>query len=211
MDEERIGRRFGRLVVKDVSRERRGKRDMIIAHCRCDCGTVKDIFWQALADGRVKSCGCLNREVSSVRGRIQMTTHGQSRTRLYRIWSCMKQRCYNRHHVHYGNYGGRGIGICDEWRLNFTMFREWAMAHGYADTLSIDRIDNDGGYSPSNCRWVDAKAQANWRKNNHLVTAAGQTHTASEWARLTGIKMTTIKERLRRGWSAERALGVCDE
>lgn len=210
MDEERIGRRFGRLVVNDVSRERRGKRDMIIAHCRCDCGTVKDIFWQALADGRVKSCGCLNREVSSVRSRIQMTTHGQSRTRLYRIWSCMKQRCYNRHHVHYGNYGGRGIGICDEWRLNFTMFREWAMAHGYADTLSIDRIDNDRGYSPSNCRWVDAKAQANWRKNNHVLAVEGKAHTISEWARISGIGKTTIRGRLKRGWSAARAVEACD-
>lgn len=208
-DGERIGRRFGRLVVESVGRERRGRRNMMMARCRCDCGTVKDVFRQALADGRMRGCGCLNRELAAMRGR-ESAKHGGSRTRLYDIWSCMKQRCCNRHHVHYGNYGGRGIGICDEWRLNFTMFREWAMAHGYADTLSMDRIDNDGGCSPGNCRWVDARAQANWRKNNHVLAVEGKAHTISEWARISGIGKTTIRGRLKRGWSAARAVGVCD-
>ena len=210
-DGERIGRRFGRLVVESVSRERRGKRDMIIAHCRCDCGNEKEVFWQALADGRTKSCGCLSRELTTERNRRLMTKHGGSHTRLYGIFQAMHERCYRPQHMHYANYGGRGIGVCDEWRRNFAAFREWATSHGYADNLSIDRIDNDRGYSPDNCRWADARAQCNNRKTNHLVTAAGQTHAVSEWARLTGIKMTTIKERLRRGWSAARAVGVCDE
>lgn len=209
-DGERIGRRFGRLVVVGIRRERRGKRDMIMAHCRCDCGNEKEVFWQALADGRTKSCGCLNREVSSVRGRIQMTTHGQSRTRLYRIWSCIKQRCYRPQHMHYANYGGRGIGVCDEWRRNFAAFREWATSHGYADNLSIDRIDNDRGYSPDNCRWADAIKQQNNRRTCHTLTVDGRTHTISEWARISGIGKTTIRERLKRGWSAARAVGVCD-
>lgn len=210
-DGERIGRRFGRLVVESVSRERRGKRDMIMAHCRCDCGNEKEVFWQALADGRTKSCGCLSRELTTERNRRLMTKHGGSHTRLYSIFQSMLSRCYRPQHMHYANYGGRGIGICDEWRRNFAAFREWATSHGYADNLSIDRIDNDRGYSPDNCRWGDARAQGNNRKTNHLVTAAGQMHTVSEWARLTGIKKTTIKERLRRGWSAARAVGVCDE
>ena len=210
-DGERIGRRFGRLVVESVSRERRGKRDMIMAHCRCDCGNEKEVFWQALADGRTKSCGCLSRELTTERNRRLMTKHGGSHTRLYGIFQAMHERCYRPHQMHYANYGGRGIGVCDEWRRSFAAFREWATSHGYADNLSIDRIDNDRGYSPDNCRWADARAQCNNRKTNHLVTAAGQTHAVSEWARLTGIKITTIKERLRRGWSAARAVGVCDE
>ena len=209
-DNERIGRRFGRLVVVGIRRERRGNRGMIIAHCRCDCGCLKDVFWQALADGRTKSCGCLNRELAAMRGR-ENTKHGCSRTRLYRIYSSMRERCYNHHHMHYANYGGRGMEVCPEWRGDFAEFREWALSHGYADNLSIDRIDNDRGYSPDNCRWGDARTQCNNRRTNHILSAAGQTHTVNEWARLTGIKKTTIKERLRRGWSAERALGGCDE
>lgn len=208
MDEERIGRRFGRLVVNDVSRERRGKRDMIIAHCRCDCGTVKDIFWQALADGRVKSCGCLSRELTKQRNRMIATKHGGSFTRLYRIFQAMNERCYRPRHMHYANYGGRGIGICGEWRGNFAAFREWAMSHGYDDAKSIDRVDNDKGYSPDNCRWVDAMTQGNNRRINRMLTVEGQTHTLAEWSRLTGIGYTTIRERLKRGWSVAMALEV---
>ena len=208
-DNERICRRFGRLVVVGIRRERRGKRDMIIAHCRCNCGREKDVFWQALADGRVKSCGCLNRELAAMRGR-ESTKHGGSRTRLYRIYSSMRERCYRPQHMHYANYGGRGIDVCPEWRGDFAAFREWAMSHGYADNLSIDRIDNDRGYSPDNCRWADAKTQCGNRRTCHMLTVDGQTHTLSEWARISGIKNSTIRERLKRGWSIERALGVCD-
>jgi len=208
-DGERIGRRFGRLVVVGIRRERRSKRIVIIAQCRCDCGCVKDVFWRSIADGRVKSCGCLNRELAAKHGR-DSATHGGSRTRLYNIWTGMKRRCYNHHHVHFANYGGRGIAVCPEWRGDFAAFREWAMSHGYADGLSIDRIDNDRGYSPDNCRWIDTRAQQNNRRTNHFVTAAGQTHTICEWSRLTGVGASTIKERLRRGWSAARAVGVCD-
>ena len=208
-DGERIGRRFGRLVVESVSKERRGKRDMTIARCRCDCGTVKDVYWCHLTSGHTKSCGCLGHELSTKWGHAR-AKHGGRRTRLYNIWSSMKQRCYNHHNIRFANYGGRGIGICDEWRQNFAAFREWAMAHGYDDTLSIDRIDNDRGYSPDNCRWADALTQGNNQRTNRLLTAAGQTHTLSEWARLTGIGACTIFQRLRLGWSVARAVGVCD-
>lgn len=208
-DGERIGRRFGRLVVESVSRERRGKRDMIMARCRCDCGTVKDVFWQALADGRTRSCGCLNRELTAMRGR-ESAKHGGSHTRLYRIFQAIHERCYRPQHMHYANYGGRGIGVCDEWRRNFAAFREWSMSHGYDDTLSIDRIDNDRGYSPDNCRWADAITQQNNRRTCHTLTVDGRTHTISEWARISGIGNTTIRERLKRGWSEARAVGVCD-
>ena len=206
-DNERIGRRFGRLEVVGIRRERRGKRNTIMAHCRCDCGSEKDVFWQALADGRVKSCGCLNRELTAKRGHDN-ARHGGCGTRLYRIFRSMRERCERPRHMHYASYGGRGIKVCPEWRGNFAAFREWATSHGYADNLSIDRIDNDRGYSPDNCRWVDTRAQGNNRRTCHLLTVSWQTHTISQWAKLTGIGKTTIKERMRRGWSAERALGV---
>ncbi len=204
----RIGSRFGRLVVIDCFHELHGKRNMLVAHCRCDCGQEKNVFWQALADGRTKSCGCLSRELIKQRNLMLATKHGGSRTRLYRIFQSMKGRCYRPQHIHYANYGGRGIGICDEWRDNFAAFREWAISHGYDDSKSIDRIDNDRGYSPHNCRWVDAMTQGNNRRTCHMLTLDGQTHTIAEWSRLTGIGKTTIRERLNRGWSAAMALEV---
>jgi hypothetical protein len=213
-DNERIGRRFGRLEVVGIRRERRGKRNMLVAHCRCDCGREKDVDWCNLARGGTKSCGCLSRELTAKHGllaednRVRMTVHGGHGTRLYRIWTGMKRRCYNRNDKDFTSYGGRGIKVCPEWRGNFAAFREWATSHGYADNLSIDRIDNDRGYSPDNCRWVDTGAQQNNRRICHHVTAAGRTHTIAEWSRLTGIDANTIGGRLRRGWSAERALGV---
>lgn len=210
-DGERIGRRFGRLVVVGIRRERRGKRDMIVAQCRCDCGSEKDVLWQHLADGSTKSCKCLNRERVAESSRAYATKHGGYGTRLYRIWRNMKTRCYYQRCDFYANYGGRGIEVCPEWRGDFAAFREWALSHGYADNLSIDRIDNNRGYSPDNCRWADALAQGNNLRTNHLLTAAGQTHTLSEWARLTGISRNTISDRLRRGWSVGRALRVSNE
>ena len=209
-DGERIGRRFGRLVVESVGRERRGKRNMIIARCRCDCGTVKDVFWEGLAKGRTRSCGCLKKELVAERLRRLATKHGGRYTRLYKIFNGMKDRCYNHHNANYARYGGRGITICNEWRCDFAAFREWAMSHGYADDLSIDRIDNDRGYSPDNCRWADAKTQCNNFTRNHRITVNGQTHTMAEWSRLTGVHASAILKRLKRGWSAARAVGVCN-
>lgn len=209
-DGERIGRRFGRLVVESVSRERRGKRDMIMAHCRCDCGTVKDVFWEGLTRGHVKSCGCLNRELAAERIRRLTTKHGGYNTRLYRIFKGMKDRCYRQRNIHFANYGGRGIAVCPEWRGDFAAFREWAMSHGYDETKSIDRIDNDRGYSPDNCRWADTKTQNNNLRTNRRITVGEQTHTMAEWSRLTGVGKSTIHRRLEKGWSAARAVGVCD-
>lgn len=158
-------------------------------------------------NGRIKSCGCLNKELTAMRNR-ERTKHGGCHTRLYSIFRSMHQRCYRPRHMYYANYGGRGIGICDEWRGNFSAFREWAMSNGYDDAKSIDRIDNDRGYSPCNCRWADARTQCSNRRTCHMLTVDGQTHTIAEWSRLTRISKTTIRERLKRGWSAARALGA---
>lgn len=125
--------------------------------------------------------------------------------RLYSIWHNMKSRCYNPNATHYKNYGGRGIKVCDEWRNNFQAFYEWAISHGYRDDLTIDRKDNDGDYSPENCRWADRYTQNNNTAKNHRITYNGETKTAAEWARLYGLSRYTFNKRIRRGWDFEDA------
>lgn len=135
-----------------------------------------------------------------------MKTHGMTNTRLHRIWRAMKRRCYNPHFEQYKDYGGKGVGICSEWKNDFLSFYRWAMANGYADNLTIDRKDISGNYDPSNCRWATRKEQANNRRNNHLVTYQGKAQTIAQWAEETGIQDATIEARLKRGWSVERTL-----
>ena len=134
-------------------------------------------------------------------------SHGKQPARLYRIWSNMKNRCTNPNADNYSFYGGRGIKVCDEWRDDFVPFRAWAMANGYADNLTLDRIDNDGDYSPANCRWETHLRQCNNTRRNHLLTFQGETHTISEWARIVGMKADTLERRINyRGWPVEKAL-----
>lgn len=133
--------------------------------------------------------------------------HGLCGTRLYRIWSLMKDRCTNPNSQEYRRYGGRGVGVCDEWIHNVKSFCDWAMANGYRDDLTIDRIDNDGNYCPENCRWVDMRVQSNNRRTNHFITHEGQTLTIAEWARRTGIPKEELRDRIcRRGWECGKAL-----
>lgn len=131
---------------------------------------------------------------------------GVNSERLYNIWAGMKQRCYNVNCAYYKNYGGRGITVCDEWRTSYSAFKEWALANGYKDGLSLDRIDVDSGYSPSNCRWATAKEQSRNRRNNRYITFNGETLALAAWAERTGINKDTIYMRLAAGWSVEKTL-----
>lgn len=133
--------------------------------------------------------------------------HGKSHTRLYKTYSNIKMRCYNADNSRYRFYGARGIMMCDEWLNDFQAFYDWAMANGYQENLTIDRIDVDGNYEPTNCRWVTRQSQQNNRRDNHLIEFNGQVHTMAEWARIAGINYHTLAQRVNTyGWSVEKAL-----
>ena len=191
-----IGQKFGRLTV--VARGENTSYGKATWVCACECGRQKEktVTSYDLTSGKVRSCGCLYYE--SNKGRNM--THGKSKTRLYHIWSGMRQRCSQPSSVGFRHYGGKGIAVCPEW-CDFQTFYDWAMSHGYAPTLSIDRIDNNLGYCPENCRWVDMKIQQNNRTNNVRISINGDIKTLSEWSDLSGIPVKVLSLRHRNNWS----------
>lgn len=194
------GQKFGRLVVLARSGKTNDRHAAWL--CRCDCGEEKVVSGVNLRRGITQSCGCLNKEINSQK----VKTHGMTRTRLYEEWKGIKFRCYNPKCAEYDRYGGRGITICPEWLHSFESFRDWALANGYQDNLTIERKDNDGPYNPDNCQWITHKDQQRNRSNNRRITYNGETKTLSQWAEETGIPYSTLRARLDHGWSIERSL-----
>ena len=155
-DKRYIGFALYDLTVIDIVR-----RNGWCWQCRCSCGNETIVYPYKLLKGKTKSCGCKKSERLKSNPSMNRSSHGGRYERLYNIWHGMKQRCYNTNDKDYSNWGGRGIQICEEWRNDYSSFREWALSYEYADNLFIDRIDNDGNYEPTNCRWATAKEQRN--------------------------------------------------
>lgn len=192
------GQKFGMLtVLKRV--ENKGKD--VAWLCSCDCGKDTVTTTSRLNSGMTKSCGCLKLKGYNWK-------HEGSNTRIYNIWQSMKQRCFTPSCFAYKWYGERGISICSDWlgENGFLNFRKWSLEHGYKDNLSIDRIDVNGNYEPSNCRWATAKEQGNNTRNNRLLEYKGVVHTISEWASITGINPGTLYSRAEKGWSDEKCI-----
>ena len=196
------GKQYGKLTaIKRVGSDKWGGSLWL---CKCECGNEKVISCGHLKSGASQSCGCVRIE----RTKQANTRHSMTDTRLYRAWHHIKNRCTNPNVDGYKDYGGRGIKMCDEWQ-DFINFKEWALNNGYTDTLTIERIDVNGNYEPSNCKWATMKEQQNNKRNNHLVTYKGITKTIAEWSEEKGIKYGTLYARLTRyHWDVETALEV---
>ena len=179
-----LGHRFGKLVAVEKLTDANGH---LVYRCKCDCGGEKLVTESAdLRNGRIKSCGCLT------------VKHGLTGTRIYNIWGCMKERCYKTYHGGYHNYGGRGIRVCDEWLdedTGFINFYNWAMANGYRDDLSIDRINTNGNYEPSNCRWATVKQQQNNMRTNVYLERNGVRCTAKQFSERFNIPYHVVLKR----------------
>ena len=195
------GKTFGYLTV--LNRAENNSRGDSRWLCRCKCGNEKIILGKSLRSGATVSCGCYHKEVVAK----QRTTHGESKTRLFTIWQNMKRRCYNPNNKFYAYYGGRGISVCDEWLNDFTSFRDWAVSAGYDETLTIDRIDSDGNYEPSNCRWISRKAQVNNRRSNRFYEINGERKTIAEWCEIYNVPHERTRRRVvNDGWDILDAL-----
>lgn len=170
--------------------------------CKCDCGTLRVVKGYTLKHGMSKSCGCYEKEQKIKR----LTTHGMTNSRLYRIWQAMKNRCENKKSADYQYYGARGIKVCSAWKNDFQSFHDWAKKNGYRDNLTIERIDVNGDYEPSNCRWIPPNKQHFNMRNNRMIEFRGKIKTLKEWCNELNLPYNTIHARLNMyKWSVEKA------
>lgn len=183
-----VGKRYGRLIVDSFSHMESHKR---IWKCLCDCGNVIYVSTNSLNSGGYRSCGCLHLENLEKIKYSRKLNDGRDTPEgkiLHTKWISFRRRCNYPSDKSYPRYGGRGIYVCDEWQHSFAAFYTWAMENGYSEGLTLDRIDNDGPYSPDNCRWVGLDVQANNKSNNVFIECDGERHTIAQWARIFGIE-----------------------
>lgn len=193
------GKKFGKLTVIKQNGYKGNKMAWL---CKCDCGNFTTVSTDSLNSGQTQSCGCLRKE----RLLAALTTHGMAHTKIYKIWEAMKRRCDCPKVERYSQYGGRGITYTLKWK-KFEPFYQWALSAGYKEGLSIDRINVNGNYEPSNCRWIPLRDQAYNKTTSKLLTCRGITLTIAEWSQRTGIPYEAIYQRIvRLKWDTERAL-----
>lgn len=204
--------RFGRLtVIGDApSKVAASGFQARCARVRCDCGTVKEVRAGDLRNGHANSCGCLQRELVAEASKVRNRKHGEgkgaNRSTEYVIWLGMNQRCSDPNYHSFTDYGARGITICERWQGEHG-FENFLADMGRRPTgLSIERINNDGPYSPLNCRWATGRQQSNNRRNNRILEAKGRSQTVSQWADELGLSPYLIFGRLKAGWPVEDAL-----
>ena len=194
----RVGEKFGRLTVLNESRI-----DGIWwCECKCDCGKAISIKKNYIIRGHKRSCGCLRAETYKTMNR----KHGYSTTKLGRVYNSMCQRCSNPNNIGYKHYGDRGIQVCAEWKNNPASFYEWAISNGYKEGLTIDRINVNGNYEPTNCRWIPQKEQGFNRTDNVFYEMDGVRKTETEWVEEYGINKGTFRDRIERGWTFREAI-----
>lgn len=209
-----VGYKTGLITVIERAGSAKGQTTWL---CQCTCGKKFIQYGGPLRAGKIKSCGHLwksrsERQKIAYRS-IAKEKHSGCADRLYFVWASMRRRCDSPKNTSYKNYGGRGIRVCDEWNNDYGAFRNWAISSGYDENAprgacTLDRINPDGNYCPENCTWVSMKKQSNNRRNTYTITLNGETHTASEWAEITGIPRDRIYTRYKSGWPAEKILST---
>lgn len=199
-----IGYKIGRLSVVSTANSRIvGNRKRTFYTCQCECGNIQEFNQDHLVSNRSgsRSCrDCFRKDISK-----RVRTHGERLTRLFNIWSQMRKRC--KPGSNYKGYSDRGITVCEEWNT-YISFRDWAISNNYSETTTIDRIDNNGNYEPSNCRWVNMTIQANNKSNNRLITAFGEEKTLADWYKDSrcSIDYKNLHWRIQSNWPVELAI-----
>lgn len=199
-----IGEKFGYVEIIEKTDKR--KNGYVIYKCKCNnCNKYKYMTINYLSRRKKQgynnmTCGCFDKTKNN------FYKNGLSSTKLYDVYNNIKSRCYNKNNKSYKDYGARGIKMCSEWLNDFEKFYSWAVKNGYSDNLTIDRIDNNGNYEPSNCKWSNKQEQVNNRRNTIKLTYNNETKPISEWAKIYNIELVTLRTRIYRGWSIEKAL-----
>lgn len=198
-----LGKKYNRLTVISFEYKKGGR---TYYKLKCDCGKEIIISLSCAKTNHTKSCGCLVSELSRIRMPKYTRKHGISTTRIYKCWKDAVRRCEDLKSVAYQNYGGRGINICEEWK-DCLVFYEWALKNGYSETLTLDRINVDGNYEPSNCKWATIDEQANNKRNSIFICHEGLKLTHSQWSKRLGGSARLVSGRIKRyGWDEIRAI-----
>lgn len=193
---EFIGKAFNNLtIIEDLGYPKTSNHRMVIA--KCVCGKTNQYFLGNIKSGKSLSCGCIQNKFKK---------HGLNTHALYRRYYSMLDRCYNANCKTYNRYGGRGITVCDEWKNNFQAFYDWAISTGWSKELAIDRVNNDGNYEPSNCRWATDKMECRNRSSNKIIEFNNNKKCVAEWCEIYNVTQHVFYNRRRNGWSIEEAL-----